>query len=141
MSFTDSSPPEPAFFDVRSGTKRTDGRTDGQDLLSRCKAPSKENVSYKMFQLFKTICRPCMKIEGQDNREKGWTGRGCTQKNKYREGTSEATTSSSLIVSSIIMSFDDFQKRPYSSFEHDMEQTDGRTDERRDGRTDGRTDG
>ena len=45
-------------------------------------------------------------------------------------GTSDATASSSLIVPLIMMPFDDFNphKRPYSSFENDTGQTDGRTD-------------
>ena len=51
--------------------------------------------------------------------------------NKNRAGgTSDATSSSSLIISLIVMSFDDFypQKRPFSLFEDVTEQTDGPTD-------------
>ena len=56
------------------------------------------------------------------------------KENKYRGGTSDATTSSSLIVSFIchLMTFYP-QKRPYSSFEDNTGHTDGRTDRRTDG--------
>ena len=69
------------------------------------------------------------------NIEIGWDK---WSKNVYRGCTSDATTSSSLILPSFRMSFDDFypQKRPYLTFENNTGHTDGRTD----GRTNGRTD-
>ena len=56
------------------------------------------------------------------------------QFNKYRGGTSDATTSSSLIVSLFMMSFDDFwlSKQRFSSFKNNAGPSYGRTD----GRTD-----
>ena len=63
------------------------------------------------------------------------------ESNKYRGGTSDATTPSSLTVPLIIMLWTTFfpQKQPYSSFENNTGHTDGPTDGPTDGRTDGRT--
>ena len=56
------------------------------------------------------------------------------RRKRYCKGTSDATTSPSLIVSVFMMSIDDFSvsKQLYSSFKNNWGRTDGRTDGRMD---------